>query len=437
MSLSRRGLLAGGGALVVSFSLRGAFADTPAPPAPPGDLKTAPLLDAWIRIGTDGKVTVFTGKAELGQGVKTAILQLASEELDADLHAITIVTADTAETPDEGYTAGSQSMENSGVAVANAAAQVREILLGLAAARLNVPADALATGNGSVMTSDGRSIGYGELVEGDVLHVPAKPQSKLKDPKSYRIVGRDVARLDIPAKVSGDVAYVQDLRLPGMLHARVVRPPSYHARLADLDTREAEKTPGLFKIVRDGSYLAVVAEREEEAIRAMQALAAGARWDAPQDLPDEARIYEVLQAQPSEAQTILDAHADSPPAAKTLAATFHHPYQMHGPIGPSCTVALFKDGQLTLWSHTQGVFPLRAAVAELLGLPAEQVRVIHKEGSGCYGHDGADDAGADAALIARAVPGRPVRVQWMREQEHGWEHRQDPHLRLFQGEGCA
>jgi len=312
-------------------------------------------------------------------------------------------------------------MENSGVAVANAAAQVREILIGLAAARLNLPADALKTRNGSVVTSDGRSVGYGELVEGDVLHVPAKPQSNLKDPKTYTIVGRDFARLDIPAKVAGGVAYVQDLRLPGMVHARVVRPPNYHARLADLDTREAEKISGLVKIVRDGSYLAVVAEREEQAIRAMLALAAGARWDAPQDLPDETRIHAVLQALPSEAQVILDAHADAAPPAKTLAATFRRPYQMHGPIGPSCAVALFKDGSLTLWSHTQGVFPLRAAVAELLGLPPEQVRVIHQEGSGCYGHDGADDAGADAALIARAVPGRPVRIQWMRDQEHGFE----------------
>jgi len=418
--LSRRALIAGGGALIVSFSLRGAFAETP-PPQLPGSLKTQPFLDAWIRISGDGKVTVFTGKAELGQGVKTAILQLAAEELDVDPHTVTIVTADTAETPDEGYTAGSQSMENSGVAVANAAAQVREILIGLAAARLNLPADALKTRNGCVMTADGRSVGYGDLVEGDVLHVPAKPQSNLKDPKTYTIVGRDFARLDIPAKVAGGIAYVQDLRLPDMVHARVVRPPNYRARLADLDTREAEKMPGLVKIVRDGSYLAVVAEREEQAIRAMLALAAGARWDAPQDLPDETRIHAVLQALPNQAQIILDTHADAAPPARTLAATFRRPYQMHGPIGPSCAVALFKDGGLTLWSHTQGVFPLRAAVAELLGLPPEQVRVVHQEGSGCYGHDGADDAGADAALIARAVPGRPVRVQWMRDQEHGWE----------------
>ena len=185
--LSRRALIAGGGALIVSFSLRGAFAETPTPQLP-GSLKTQPFLDAWIRISGDGKVTVFTGKAELGQGVKTAILQLAAEELDVDPHTVTIVTADTAETPDEGYTAGSQSMENSGVAVANAAAQVREILIGLAAARLNLPADALKTRNGSVMTADGRSVGYGELVDGEHLGV-----------LEHHVVGRR-ALVDLPAQ---------------------------------------------------------------------------------------------------------------------------------------------------------------------------------------------------------------------------------------------
>jgi CO/xanthine dehydrogenase Mo-binding subunit len=420
--LSRRSLLAGGGALVVSFTFGRGFAAEPATPELPGSLKTDSLLDAWIKIGPDGKVTVFTGKAELGQGVKTAILQLAAEELDVDPHGIALITADTALTPNEGYTAGSQSVENSGVAVQNAAAQVREILIGLAAARLNLPTEALKTRKGFVVTTAGTSVGYGDLVQGDVLHVPAKPQSRLKDPKTYTIVGRDFARVDIPAKVTGGVAYSQDLRLPGMVHARVVRPPNYHARLADLDTSETEKVPGLIKIVRDGSYLAVVTEREEQAIRAMQALAAGARWDQPRDLPDETRIHDVLHGLPDQSQVILDRHDPAAPAAKTLAAAFHRPYQMHGPIGPSCAVGLFKeDGTLTLWSHTQGVFPLRAAVAELLGLPPDRVHVTHMEGSGCYGHDGSDDAGADAALIARAVSGRPVRVQWMREQEHGFE----------------
>jgi nicotinate dehydrogenase subunit B len=420
-TLSRRRLLTGS-ALVFGFSL-------PAPvrlvarqmPRLPGDLEKYPLLDSWIHIDRQGRVTVLTGKAELGQGLKTALLQLAAEELGLDPQRIALITADTALTPNEGYTAGSHSMQDSGTTIRAAAAEVREILLAAAAARLGVPAERLTARDGAVIAVDGRRIGFGELVGAALLHVPASAQVKLKDPRTYRIVGTSLPRVDIPAKVGGGIAFIQDLRLPGMVHGRVVRPPSPNARLRAVKTEAVEKLPGVVKIVRDGSYLAVIAEREFEAVVAMRALAAAASWDERPSLPDQHDIYRLLRSWPERASVILDTAAPAAPPARRLAARYRRPYQMHGAIGPSCALALFADGALTVWTHSQGVYPLRGALAELLRLPQDKVHCIQVEGSGCYGHNGADDVAADAALLARAYPGRPVRVQWMREDEHLWE----------------
>jgi CO/xanthine dehydrogenase Mo-binding subunit len=433
-SLSRRALLASGGALIVSFSLAHAQdapspqppATTPAaePPKPaplPGSLKEAPFLDSWIKIEADGGVTVFTGKVELGQGIKTALIQVAAEELDVDVRSVKIVTADTALTANEGYTAGSHSMQDSGTAIRHAAAQVRELLIGLGAERLNVPAERLQASQGAVIADDGRSVPFGQLVTGTVLHVQAQPQSKLKDPAKHAVVGKPVARIDIPAKVTGGVAYIQDMRLPNMVHARVVRPPSYGARLKSVDTSRVERMPGVLKVVRDGNYIAVIAEREYGAVQAMRALADDAVWDVPQNaLPDPAKIYDTLLGLPAQTYPILNRGTPST-GAKAIEATYHRPYQMHASIGPSCAVALYEGDTLTVWAHSQGMFPLRKAVSEMVRMPPEQVRCIHVEGSGCYGHNGADDAGADAAYLAKAFPGRPVRVQWMREDEHSFE----------------
>jgi nicotinate dehydrogenase subunit B len=421
LDLSRRTLLAGGGALIVSFSLAGALAqDGPKPPLP-GDLKKAPYLDSWIRIGSDGKVTVFTGKSELGQGIKTSLRQIAAEELSVKFEDIILVTSDTAQTPNEGFTSGSQSMSDGGTAILHAAAQIRELLIGFAATKLGVDADTLKAEGGKVVAADGRSVGIGDLVAGDVLHVQAEPQSKRKDPKTFSIVGQPMARVDIPAKVAGGVAYVQDIRMPGMVHARIVVPPSPKATISAVDTVKVEKLPGVLMIHRDGNFLAVIAEREYQAVVAMNALAAATIWVENETLPDPKTIYDYLKSLPSKNDIIFNRTAAVPPDGKTLSATFKRPYQMHGSIGPSCAIALFKDGALTVWSHGQGMFPLQASVAELLRIPKENVRCIHVEGSGCYGHNGADDAGADAALLAVAFPGRPVRLQWMRDQEHTWE----------------
>ena len=426
--VSRRAVLAGAGALVVGFSCGSdAWAQgTPpatSPPAPqrPGSLHTAPFLDSWIRVDADGTITVFTGKAELGQGIRTAIAQVAAEELDVAVGSLKIVTADTALTPNEGYTSGSQSMQYSATAVQNAAAQVRQILIGEAARRTAIASGELRTEGGAVVTPDGRRLAYGELVSAELTHVEAAVKSPLKDPRNHKVINTAVQRLDIPAKVTGGEAYVQDLRLPGMVHARVIRPPSYGATLTGVDSAAVERMPGVLKVVRDGNFLAVVAEKEFEAVQAMRALAPAAQWQEKPSLPNQDRLADAVLAQPAKDTVIFEQKGAPSAPQKTLEATFTRPYQAHASIGPSCAVAKFEDDATTVWTHTQGVYPDRDAIAEMLRVPKEKVRAIHAEGSGCYGHNGADDAAGDAALIARALPGKPVRVQWMREQEHAWE----------------
>ncbi|MGY3441962.1 MULTISPECIES: molybdopterin cofactor-binding domain-containing protein [unclassified Bradyrhizobium] len=421
--LDRRRVLAGGGALIVSFSLRHAVAqEKPAQgPKLPGSLATSPDLDSWIRIDADGQITAFTGKAELGQGFKTAFQQIAAEQLDIPFDALKVITADTKLTANEGYTSGSHSMQDSGTAILHAAAQARALLVAEAARRFDLLPDGLRTENAAVIASDGRRLSYGELVALNMLHVQAQPTSPLKDPASFKVMGQPVPRLDIPAKVTGGAAYVQDMRLPGMVYARVVRPPGYGAQLIECDTGAIEKMPGVVGTVRDGNFLAVVAEKEFAAVRAMQALSAAAKWRESAKLPNQQDLANVLTGLPSQDFSIFERSNPAVSGTKSHEATYTRPYQSHGSIGPSCAVAHFVDGAMTVWTHTQGVYPDRQALAEMLGMPQSSVRLIHVEGSGCYGHNGADDAAADAALIARAFPGRPIRLQWMREQEHGWE----------------
>jgi len=426
--LDRRQVIAGGGALVVSFSMSDVLAQdqtppTAAPPPPPfpGSLKDAPLLDSWVRIDADGNIAVFTGKAELGQGFKTAFQQIAAEELDVPFASLKVITADTLRTADEGYTSGSQSTQYSGTAIQNAAAQVRELLMTEAARRFNLPVENLRTENGAVIAPDGQRLGYGDLVADNMLHVQAQPKSKLKNPATYKLMGQPIPRVDIPAKVTGGQAYVQDMRLPGMVHARIVRPPSYDAQLTECDTSAVEKLPGFVKVVRDGNFLAVIAQKEFQAIKAMKALSKATKWKEKPGLPKRDDLLSVLTSLKSNDTTIFRQSDPSVTGQKTLEATYTRPYQAHGSIGPSCAIAQLVDGAMTVWTHTQGVYPDRQGIAEMLKVPLTNVRLIHVEGSGCYGHNGADDAAADAALIARELPGIPVRVQWMREQEHAWE----------------
>jgi nicotinate dehydrogenase subunit B len=414
---ARRRFVAAAGAIVVSFALDPRLVAAQA--ALPGSLKDSPLLDSWIRIDASGAISVFTGKVELGQGIKTALIQLAADELAVAPSQIELVTADTARTPNEGVTAGSQSMQNSGTAIRNAAAQARALLVRSASTKLGVPESELEAANGVVRAKDGRSAGYGELAAGEALHVSAVAQSSFAPAR--KVIGQSLPRVDIPLKVTGRPIYVHDLRLRGMVHARVVRAPSYVAKLTALAAANAERMPGVVKVVRNGSFVAVVAEREWQSIQAMRALAGAATWEDKASYPAPADIYSQLRALPANETVIFGSGAPAVSGGDAIEATYLRPYQMHGAIGPSCAVAHFDGGALTVWSHTQGVYPLRAAIADMLRMPADRVRCIHMEGSGCYGHNGADDVAAEAALIAVAAPGLPVRLQWMREDEHTWE----------------
>src|SRR5438270_809608 len=334
--------------------------------------------------------------------------------------------------PTAGQCAGGQPMSaerlsrravlaGAGALVVNFSLLPREVLIGAAASRWQLPPERLQAKDGAVVADDRRRTGYGELVSGELLHVRAKPDAKSLDPTQHRIVGRSLARVDIPAKVAGGEAYVQDLRFADMVHGRVVRPPSSGAKLHGIDLGAVRNVAGLLKVYWDGSYLAVIAESEYQAIAAARALSTVSQWEDGPPLPDPAELFDWLAAQPSQRVPVRDGLGEMPSDARLIEASYHREYQMHGSIGPSCAIGLFKDGALTVWTHSQGVYPLRGAIAQLTQLPPDKVRCIQVEGSGCYGHNGADDAGADAALLAMALPGRPVRVQWMREDEHAWE----------------
>ena len=418
-AVDRRRFTAGLGALVVGFSLDPELAWTQV--RLPGSLQNNRKLDGWIRIHADGTATVFTGKVELGQGILTALKQIAAEELDLPLARIRMISGDTGQTPNEGQTAGSQSVENSGTALRLAGAEVRAILLDLAAKRLGVNAQQLTVADGVIAAPDGRQLGYGDLVGDLSLDREASAKAAPKPPASHKIVGKSVPRFDIPAKVTGGVAYVQDIRRPGTLHGRVVRPPRYGSALDSVDETAVHALPGIVAVVRDGSFLGVIAEREEQAIKAREALRNGAKWTLGPELPDPARLFDIIRSLPSKDAIIGVKQGAVPANARTFEAVYTKPYMAHASIGPSCAVAEFMDGKLTVWTHSQGVFPLRAELAKMLKMPPDAIRCVHMEGSGCYGHNGADDVAADAALLARTVPGRPVRLQWMRDDEFGWE----------------
>ena len=417
MNLSRRTLLAGAGAIVATFTLHPArAADLPA------DMVKFPNIDGWIRVDPPGSITVFTGKAELGQGILTALSQIVADVMDVAFHRIAITPADTSLTPDEGQTSGSQSVEYGGEALRVAAIEARALLISAAAATGKVPADRLTVLDGIISDPDTAwSTTYWQVVTDGLLHraasglVPQKPASK------HTVIGQSIPRIDIPPKVRGGASYVQDMRLSGMLHGRVVRPPSYAAVLTSLDDGPIRAMPGIVAVVRNGSFLGVLAEREEQAIAARAALVLAAKWAERPTLPDSAALPAMLRADPAQVYPISTKGDPEPPPGQAFEAEYTRPYVAHASIGPSCSVAKLDAGTMHVWSHTQGVFPLRGNIASLLGMPEDKVIVSHTQGSGCYGHNAADDVAGDAALLARAVPGRPVRVQWMRDDEFAWE----------------
>jgi CO/xanthine dehydrogenase Mo-binding subunit len=422
-SPSRRRFLRTSGGLVIAFALAPRVVLGQERPRLPGSLNTNRRLDAWLRIDPNGAVTIFSGKIELGQGIGTALAQVAADELDVDLKRVDVVSGDTARTPNEGMTAGSLSMEQSGTAVRFACAEARDILLTAAAARLAAPVTDLKVADGVISTPGGASITYGDLARDLDLKREATAAVTPKPVSEHRWVGKSIVRRDIPKKFTGGAAYVQDVRLPGMLFGRVVRPPSPGAELLSVDEAAVRRLPGVVAVLRDGSFLGVAAEREEQAIRAREALKKSARWKETASLPpsDDALCTHLMATAPP-AQTVIDKPAPAKAApVKTLEALYTRPYQAHASMGPSCAVAQWQDGKLVVWTHSQGVFPLRAELAKVLGTAPQDIRCIHAEGAGCYGHNGADDVALDAALVARATPGRPVKLAWMRDDEFQWE----------------
>ena len=384
------------------------------PPSP--SLAANPDGSRWIELRADGTVLVRTGKAELGQGVLTALAQIVAEELDVSLHRIVMQPARTGSSPDEGLTAGSLSVQHSGSALREVSARVRAGMLAAAAAELSCAPDDLVVEDGSICGPDGARTSYWALAE---CPVEAVPGAVPKLTGEYRLVGRSVPRLDLAGKVMGTRRYVHDLRFPGQLFGRVLRPPSRGARLVAMAGEPVRALPGVVAVVHDGDFAAVVAEREDVAVRALAALQAACRWEERDTLPDEHAITDFLREAPARVETLYDA-APPPEGTTRMSAQFSRPFLAHGSIGPSCAVAVWADGRLRVWSHSQGIYNLRAELARCLGLDPENIEVEHAEGAGCYGHNGADDVAGDAALLAMAVPGRPVQVVWSRQDELGW-----------------
>jgi CO/xanthine dehydrogenase Mo-binding subunit len=394
-----------------------------AAPALPALLAGNPRLDRWVGFREPGRVRVATGRVEIGQGVLTAMLQIAAEELEVAPERILLETGDTERTPNEGYTAGSQSIQFGGVALRLACAEVRSLFLDHAAAVLGCARAELAVRDGAIVRR-GAPTGhdYWSLAAAVDLARPATGRAPVKPAAEHRVVGSSVARVDLAAKVFGAPAFVHDMRLPGMLHARVVRQPRRGARIAGIDEaaiRRAAKGP--VEILRDGNFLALVGPDETAVEAAAAAAPEHVAWDGIEPinpLQEEARW---LLQQPTIDQAIGAPPADAPAAGSRREASYTRMHIAHASIGPSCALARYQDGRLEVWTHSQGVYPLRAALARSFKLDPAAIVVRHVQGPGCYGHNGADDAAADAAAIALRRPGTPVRVRWRREEEFGFE----------------
>ncbi len=380
-------------------------------------------LDDWLRIEPDGSITAFSGKVELGTGTRTALAQIVAEELDVPFERVHMVMGDTAQTPDEGFTAGSMTVSESGGALRDAAAEARGILLRLAANKLDAePAD-LTIHDGVISVSKDleRFISFADLMGGKLFNRKVSYTAPVKSPQTYQVVGKPVQRVDIPPKFSGRQSFITDFSVPGMLHARLVRPPSTSARLVSVDERSIKGIPGLVKIVQRGNFIGVITEREEQAIQASTQIMV--QWSEQPTLPAMADLFSHLRSLPSDDHIIQDDEAVEAIIASSprqLRAEYHQPYHAHASIGPSCAVADIKKDHGTIWSSCPGPYPLRSAVAQLLNMPEETLHVVHIEGAGSYGQNGSDDAAADAAVLSQAV-GRPVRLQWSRQDEFVWE----------------
>lgn len=390
-------------------------------PRLPGSLHTNRRLSQWLAIHPEGGVTVTPGKVELGQGILTALAQIAAEELDVAPARIRLRPAATPDSPNEAVTSGSLSVQDSGSALRHACADARRIFLSVCAQRSGVPLDALRVEDGRFLAPDGREAGsYWALAGAGLLDVEASPDAAPKPAAAYTVVGRPLPRVDLPDKVFAAARFVHDLRLPGMLHARMVRPPARRARLLAL--REGAPLPGGARAVRDGDLLAVLADTEWHAEAAAARLATHAEWSAEDSLPEQGALDAWLDdaATRGERSTVAERGDAVDGGPQRVVRRFSRPFLAHASIGTCCAVARWRGDAVEVWTHSQGPYNLRADIAKTLRCAPEQVVVRHAEGAGCYGHNGADDVALDAVLVARGAGGRPVRVVWSRAEELGW-----------------
>ena len=438
--ISRREILLSGlkagGVLVVGVTLGGRPLPAVAQTVPNADrFLGKPLapdqVDSFLAIHRDGTLTLFTGKVDIGTGGRIALRQMVAEELDVTPERIALIEGDTALTPDQARTAGSYGIARGGMQLRQAAATARAGLLGLAAPRLGRPAGDLEVWDGAVrVQGGGASVGFGDLIGDQALGLALDPKAPLKDPRRFRFIGKSLPRPDIPAKVTGRHLYVNDVKVPRMLHARVIHPPTVGATLRSVDEASIADIPGA-RVARIESLVAVVAEREWDAVRGSRRLKT--EWTGGTPLPNHATLFDAMRASPPVREQVVakkgDLSALAAPGAgvRTLAATYRWPLQTHGTMGPACGVADVRADGATIWSSTQGPHQYQAVYARILGLPRERVRVIFVDGAGTYGQAGAEDAACEAMLLSRAL-GRPVRVQWTREDEHGWDPKGPPQL---------
>ncbi len=380
-------------------------------------LAANPLISSWLAVREDGTVILRVGKVELGQGIHTALAQIAIGELGLPPGKLVVAPPSTGGSPDEGFTAGSLSTQVSGAAVRAACATARRLFIEAAAAKAGVPARSLSVIDGDIRTPEGEIVGsYGSLAGQVDLDFEAAEPSQETDGSAQP----DLQRLDLPDKIFGRPRFIQDLELPGMLHARVIRPPLLHAILRDIPEDARVSLAPSVQVVRDGDFLAVLSEREEAAAAAADGLSQRVIWEPSEDLPDQSRLAAWLRAQPSETSVLANEQKDGRKRDGTVVrASYSRGLLAHASIATSCALARFDGRVLEVWSHTQGIYPLRGAIAGAFGMDQSDVVVRHVEGAGCYGHNPADDAAFDAALLARRTAGRPVRVLWDRAAELG------------------
>jgi nicotinate dehydrogenase subunit B len=417
-----------GGVLLVGFST-GTQALAQTGPAPRATVNATLLgapssaVDSWLTVDRTGLVTLYSGKVELGTGTETALLQLVADELGVPFKQVRMISGITGLTPDQGVTSGSQTIQTGSIPMRRAAATARKKLIDLAAQRFQVASADLVTRDGYVMPRDGdraRAVGYGDLIGGRKFDLTVDPQAPLMTSSAFRAVGQPVKRVDLPEKAYGTFKYAQNVRIPGMWHARVIRPSAVGATFVSLDRSSVAGIKNV-RVVQKGNFVAVAAPKEWDAIRAARALKVA--WSGG-GLSAQSDLYDIVRKTPADVKVTQQAgNADAAlaNAPKKLSASYYWPFQTHGSIGPSCGVAQVNaDGTIVVWNGTQGVYQMRDAVAELVNVPKESIELNYVEASGCYGHNGADDSGTDAVLVAQAI-GKPVRVQWSRADEHGWD----------------